>query len=177
MVNRGCVCDMLAIMEIAARHNRVVLEEVAHAAGSKYEGKDRTVGEGGILVTNDDTAAEKTRRLRSHGMTTLTWDRHQGHAFRHDGIDIGYNYRIDEIRSALGIEQLHKLPSGNQRRLHECFPEVCVPFDTYRGISAYANGGCAFLPVTENITSSFSSPFWLNDLLIEFEASRISSWN
>ena len=59
-----------------------------------------------MLVTNDDRIAEKVRILRSHGMTTLTWDRHKGHASTYDVVDLGYNYRMDEIRSAIGREQL-----------------------------------------------------------------------
>ena len=54
--------------------------------------------------------------MRSHGMTTLTWDRHQGHAYSYDVVDLGYNYRIDEIRSALGRVQLAKLPGNNALR-------------------------------------------------------------
>jgi len=49
-------------------------------------------------------------------MTTLTWDRHQGHAYTYDVTDLGYNYRIDEIRSALGLAQLRKLCGHNTRR-------------------------------------------------------------
>jgi dTDP-4-amino-4,6-dideoxygalactose transaminase len=55
--------------------------------------------------------------MRSHGMTSLTWDRHQGHAYSYDVTALGYNYRIDEIRSALGQVQLQKLPANNARRL------------------------------------------------------------
>jgi len=56
------------------------------------------------------------RLLRSHGMTSLTWDRHQGHAYTYDVVDLGYNYRIDEIRAALGLVQLQKLTANNLRR-------------------------------------------------------------
>jgi dTDP-4-amino-4,6-dideoxygalactose transaminase len=49
-------------------------------------------------------------------MTSLTWDRHQGHAYSYDVVDLGYNYRIDEIRSAIGRVQLSKLRANNARR-------------------------------------------------------------
>jgi dTDP-4-amino-4,6-dideoxygalactose transaminase len=49
-------------------------------------------------------------------MTTLTWDRHQGHSFNYDVVDRGYNYRLDEVRAALGLVQLTRLESGNARR-------------------------------------------------------------
>ena len=69
-----------------------------------------------MLVTGREDVAEKVRLLRSHGMTSLTWDRHQGHAYSYDVVELGYNYRIDEIRSALGLAQLRKLPRNNARR-------------------------------------------------------------
>ena len=75
-----------------------------------------------MLVTGDDGLAQKLRTLRSHGMTTLTWDRHQGHAWSYDVVDLGFNYRIDEIRSAIGREQLKKLEGNNERR------RVLTPF-------------------------------------------------
>jgi dTDP-4-amino-4,6-dideoxygalactose transaminase len=160
----GFPCDMPAIMEIAHRHNLVVLEDSAHAIGSTLEGrtlgtwgaigcfsffsnKNMTTGEGGMLATDDEPLAEKLRILRSHGMTSLSWDRHQGHAYSYDVVDLGYNYRIDEMRSALGRVQLLKLPAGNQHRgeltllyrelLAELAPEVEMPFAEVRGTSCY----------------------------------------
>lgn len=69
-----------------------------------------------MVVTDRDDVAEKVKALRSHGMTTLTWDRHKGHAFSYDVVALGNNYRLDEIRSALGLVQLHKLAQNNLRR-------------------------------------------------------------
>lgn len=157
----GYACDMPAIMEIARRHNLTVLEDAAHSIGSTLEGralgawgavgcfsffsnKNMTTGEGGMLTTDDDALAEKLRILRSHGMTSLSWDRHKGHAYTYDVVDLGYNYRIDEIRAALGRAQLRKLPANNTRRkkltalyrelLSELAPEVRVPFAEERGV-------------------------------------------
>ncbi len=129
----GFACDMMAINEIADAHGLKVIEDAAHAVGASLEGKalgtwgdigcysffankNMTTGEGGMLVTNNDGLAEKCAILRSHGMTTLTWDRHRGHAYTYDVIDLGYNYRLDEIRAALGSVQLNKVVKGNQRR-------------------------------------------------------------
>src|SRR5208337_3653435 len=64
----------------------------------------------------DDGLAEKIRIMRSHGMTTLTWDRHRGHSFSYDVVARGYNYRLDEMRSALGIVQLERLEEKNALR-------------------------------------------------------------
>ncbi len=160
----GFPCDMPVIMAIAGRHNLVVLENSAHAIGSSLDGrslgtwgaigcfsffsnKNMTTGEGGMLVTDDDALAEKLRILRSHGMTSLSWDRHQGHAYSYDVVDLGYNYRIDEMRSALGRVQLRKVSAGNQHRdeltalyrelLAELAPQVDLPFGEPRGSSCY----------------------------------------
>lgn len=129
----GYLCDMAAIARIAQRHGLAVVEDAAHAPGSELEGKkagtfgdagcfsffsnkNMATGEGGMLVTDDDRLAERVRLLRSHGMTTLTWDRHQGHAHSYDVVAPGYNYRIDEMRSALGLAQLDRLEANNGRR-------------------------------------------------------------
>ena len=160
----GFPCDMPAIMDIARRHNLTVLEDSAHAIGSTltertlgtwgavgcfsfFSNKNMTTGEGGMLTTDDDALAERLRILRSHGMTSLSWDRHKGHAWSYDVVDLGYNYRIDEMRSALGRVQLGKLPNYNQRRQHltalyrelltELAPEVQMPFGEERGTSCY----------------------------------------
>jgi dTDP-4-amino-4,6-dideoxygalactose transaminase len=160
----GFPCDMPAIMEIARKHKLVVLEDSAHAIGSKLDGrmlgtwgaigcysffsnKNMTTGEGGMLATDDDTLAEKMNLLRSHGMTSLSWDRYHGHAYSYDVVDLGYNYRIDEMRSALGRVQLKKLPKGNQQReklttlyrelLAELAPQIELPFGQSRGTGCY----------------------------------------
>ena len=59
---------------------------------------------------------EKLGYLRSHGMTTLTFDRHKGRAITYDVAQPGLNYRMDEIRAAIGLVQLEKLPEGNSKR-------------------------------------------------------------
>jgi len=159
----GFPCDMREILRIADKYHLAVIEDAAHAIGSSLDGKalgtwghvgcysffgnkNLTTAEGGMLVTNDDQLADRVRILRSHGMTTLTWDRHQGHASSYDVVDLGYNYRIDEIRSAIGREQLKKLPAGNARRellvrryrqtFQEFAPTLGLPFSAKRGVSS-----------------------------------------
>ena len=159
----GFACDMPAIMRIADKYKLPIIEDAAHAIGASLDGKalgtwgnvgcysffgnkNMTTAEGGMLVTNDDQLAEKVRILRSHGMTTLTWDRYKGHASTYDVVDLGYNYRLDEIRSAIGREQLKKLPAGNARREYlvgrygEAFkakaPNLGLPFSEVRGLSS-----------------------------------------
>jgi dTDP-4-amino-4,6-dideoxygalactose transaminase len=76
---------------------------------SLFSKKQLCVGEGGMVVTDDDELAARVRSLRSHGMTTVTWDRHRGHANSYDVTDIGFNFRLDEPRAALGRSRLPRL--------------------------------------------------------------------
>ena len=81
-----------------------------------FANKNLVTGEGGMIVTNREDFAGKARLLRSHGMTSLTWDRHRGHASTYNVVSHGYNYRLDEVHGALGRAQLKKLPGNNERR-------------------------------------------------------------
>jgi dTDP-4-amino-4,6-dideoxygalactose transaminase len=159
----GYACDMPRVNEIAINNNIAVIEDAAHAIGSElndrklgtwgkvgcfsfFSNKNMTTGEGGMLVTEDDELAEKLRLLRSHGMTSMTWDRHKGHAWSYDVITLGYNYRIDEIRASLGLVQLRKLEGNNDKRrqltnlyhdlILESAPTIIVPFKDHPGLSA-----------------------------------------
>ncbi len=165
----GYACDMPFILDLAGRYGLAVIEDAAHAIGSRFgermlgtwgdigcysffSNKNMTTGEGGMLVTDDERLAERLRLLRSHGMTSLTWDRHKGHAWSYDVVGLGYNYRIDEVRSAIGRVQLKKLEHNNQVRrertalYHELLPKavptVGRPFEDHPGISA-----CHLLPI------------------------------
>jgi dTDP-4-amino-4,6-dideoxygalactose transaminase len=129
----GYPCRMEEILSVANRHGLPVIEDAAHAPGASLNGKslgtwgavgcfsffsnkNLSTGEGGMLVTDREDIAEKIRLQRSHGMTSMTYDRYKGHAYSYDVVDLGYNYRIDEIRSALGLVQLAKLEANNALR-------------------------------------------------------------
>jgi dTDP-4-amino-4,6-dideoxygalactose transaminase len=129
----GFACKMDEIIEIANRYKIPVIEDAAHAPGSFYKdkslgtigdiscfsffsNKNISTGEGGIICTNNDAYANYIKKIRSHGMTSATLDRHHGHAYSYDVTDLGYNYRIDEIHAALARCQLKKLSAGNERR-------------------------------------------------------------
>jgi dTDP-4-amino-4,6-dideoxygalactose transaminase len=129
----GYACDMPAIMELAGRHGIPVVEDAAHAPGARLEdaplgswgaagcfsffsNKNMTTGEGGMLVTDDAELARRAGLLRSHGMTASTLDRHKGHAFGYDVVDLGYNFRMGEMNAALGLVQLAGLEDRNRRR-------------------------------------------------------------
>ena len=129
----GHPCRMDSLLELAERHGLALIEDAAHAPGSKWNGqmcgtigdigcfsffsnKNLPIGEGGMLVTRNPELAERLRLLRSHGMTRLTWDRHRGHAASYDVVAVGFNYRIDEVRAAIGLVQLERLDAGNRAR-------------------------------------------------------------
>jgi dTDP-4-amino-4,6-dideoxygalactose transaminase len=121
------------LRELADSRGLLLLEDAAHAAGTRLRGrhagtfgaagafsffsnKNLGIGEGGMVVTDDDELAARVRLLRSHGMTTLTWDRHRGHASAYDVVALGFNYRIDEPRAALAEARLGRLDAENRRR-------------------------------------------------------------
>jgi dTDP-4-amino-4,6-dideoxygalactose transaminase len=129
----GFPCDIATVQAIASRHGLAVIEDSAHAPGARalgkmcgtigdlgcfsfFANKNMPVGEGGMLVTDDDGLAERVRLLRSHGMTSLTWDRHRGHAHSYDVVEPGFNYRLDEVRAAIGLIELGRLPAENAAR-------------------------------------------------------------
>ena len=118
---------------------------------SFFSNKNMTTAEGGMVVTNHDELAEKMRIFRSHGMTSLTWDRYKGHDFSYDVVGPGFNYRIDELRSSLGLVQLRRLDGNNRRRQSlwavykeklDSIEEIRVPFCEFTGVSS-----CHIFPV------------------------------
>ncbi len=129
----GVPCDMDAIVSLCQRKGLKLIEDCAHAPGASYKGrsmgtfgdvgcwsfftnKNLSVGEGGMVTTCSDDLDREMRYLRSHGMTTLTLDRHKGRAVTYDVVRPGLNYRIDEMRAALGLVQLAKLDAANASR-------------------------------------------------------------
>ena len=68
------------------------------------------------MLTADEELATTVRSLRSHAMTSGTWDRHPGHEDSYDVVDVGYNYRLDEPRAALGLARLPRLRDDIERR-------------------------------------------------------------
>jgi dTDP-4-amino-4,6-dideoxygalactose transaminase len=129
----GHPCRMEAILEIASKRGIAVIEDAAHAPGAMLAGracgtfgavgcfsffsnKNLPIGEGGMVVTDDEDLAGRLRLLRSHGMTTLTWDRHKGHAGSYDVLLQGLNYRMDDPHAAIGVVQLGRLAAWNAAR-------------------------------------------------------------
>ena len=182
----GYPCDMTSICEFASARRLTVVEDAAHAPGANLGGravgnwgtfgcfsffsnKNMTTAEGGMVTTDRDDLILRLRRLRSHGMTTLTLDRHKGHAFSYDVTDLGYNYRMSELNAALGLVQLAELGARNaQRRLlveHyrsklTGIPELSAPFESACGEPAYhlmpvlLPKGCDRQSVMENLKAA-----------------------
>jgi dTDP-4-amino-4,6-dideoxygalactose transaminase len=155
----GYPCRMNELTGLCKESGIALVEDCAHAVGSTYgnrkcgtfgdiacfsffTNKNLSVGEGGMFVSRSEKATQAARLLRSHGMNSLTLDRHEGRAISYDVIVPGLNYRIDEIRAALGMVQLRKLGQANERRrkVAEQYDEllsevegVSVPFLSRRG--------------------------------------------
>lgn len=129
----GYPCDMDPIIELCQKHRLFLIEDVAHAPAAKYKGrvcgtmgdigcfsffsnKNLSIGEGGMLSTRNPDLNQKLRHIRSHGMSSLTLDRHKGRAISYDVLRPGLNFRSDEIHAALGLVQLAKLGEANKLR-------------------------------------------------------------
>ena len=144
----GVPCDMDRLGEMATRRGLTIIEDAAHAPGATTSGrpcgtlgaigcfsffsnKNMPIGEGGMVVTADDELAQRLRLLRSHGMTALTWDRHRGHASGYDVVEHGFNYRLDEVRAAVGLVMLERLDQENaaRRRLTALYRERLAGVD------------------------------------------------
>jgi len=122
----GLCADIPAINQIAARYNLKVLEDNACALGAHINGvhegafgnptclsfharKSITTGEGGMILTDDDTLADNMRKLRSHGASISEIARHLGHSFLMPNYnELGYNYRMTDIQGAVGVAQMRK---------------------------------------------------------------------
>ena len=147
----GHPCDMDALLDIAARHDLLLVEDAAQACGGSYRGrklgslghigcfsfeskKNLSTGDGGMLVTDDDEVAERVRRWRWMGISSDTWSRfnngHQGRAWEYEVEELGYKYCMNDIAAALGLVQLEKLDRGNAlrrqlvRRYHQAFADL-----------------------------------------------------
>lgn len=149
----GYLMDLPAWRSFCAEEDLVFVEDAAHAPGidgvgrsshaavfSFFSNKNMCTAEGGMIIAEDPAVLDRVRSLRAHGMTTSTLDRHRGHAYSYDVQMLGYNYRMDELRAALGVSQLAHLKQWNERRralsqhyrqcLSEQVPGVIVPFDS-----------------------------------------------
>jgi dTDP-4-amino-4,6-dideoxygalactose transaminase len=149
----GYAMDLTAWRRLADEHGLLLFEDAAHLAGlagatgvvsdaaaySFFTNKNMTTAEGGMVVVPDEERRGRVRLLRSHGMTASTLDRDRGRAVGYDVVECGFNFRMDELRGALGLVQIERLPEWNRARvelmgryrtrLADEVAAVGVPFD------------------------------------------------
>lgn len=130
----GQPAEMDRIQEIARLHDLIVIEDAAHSIGAEYQGrkvgtwadmtmfsfhpvKHVTTGEGGMIVTDNETFYRKLLQFRNHGMTRDPQElmRNEG-PWYYEMQSLGYNYRMTDIQAALGISQIDKLDGFIERR-------------------------------------------------------------
>ena len=158
----GFACNMDAIMSTAKKYNLKVIEDACHGPMSEYHykklgtigdigcfsffsNKNISTGEGGMLVTNNPAFDEKAKLIRSHGMTSLSYERSKGHSTSYDVVDLGYNYRMDDIRASIGMVQLEKLNGDLNKRAEvrkiyiqelDRNDNIIIPFKDYKEFSS-----------------------------------------
>jgi dTDP-4-amino-4,6-dideoxygalactose transaminase len=158
----GFSCDMDKIMCVAKEFGLKVIEDACHGPLSEYKGqklgtigdigcfsffsnKNISTGEGGMLVTNNQEYAERAKLLRSHGMTSMSYERAQGHSTAYDVVELGYNYRLDDIHAAIGLVQLDKIEADLLKRtiVRQMYidklssvEEIIIPFKNYTDFSS-----------------------------------------
>ncbi len=130
----GYPVDISVIKEIARRHNLLIIEDAAHALGARRQGravgqdadmsilsfhpvKHITTGEGGMVLTDNPELQERLRQFRSHGIVRDAPQMMENHGpWYYEMQSLGYNFRLSDIQSALGISQLKKLETFVKER-------------------------------------------------------------
>jgi len=153
----GYPADVQALRTLCDERELLLIEDCAQAIGARVDAharqagtvgdlgsfsffskKQLCVGEGGMVACGEERLAARVRLLRSHALTSGTWDRHRGHDPAYDVVDIGFNYRLDEPRAALGLSRLQRLDESiaSRRRLVRGYrerlaalPGLELPFD------------------------------------------------
>jgi UDP-4-amino-4-deoxy-L-arabinose-oxoglutarate aminotransferase len=144
----GAALDLAPIRDLAARHRLNLVEDAAHAMGTRYQGeaigargtaifsfhpiKNITTGEGGMFCSNDEALIQRIRRLKFHGLGVDAYDRDaQGRAPQAEVLEPGFKYNLPDIGAALGIAQLARLDDMNRRRaaLANLYTELLTEID------------------------------------------------
>lgn len=130
----GRAANLTALTALADRHGLTIVNDAAHAIETEHQGarlpswglasaysfyptKNLTTGEGGMVVTNDDTAADRIRRLRMHGLSADAWRRFSNAGFKHyEATEAGFKYNMTDMQAALGLHQLRRLGQSARRR-------------------------------------------------------------
>jgi perosamine synthetase len=136
----GHPADLDAILNLAARHGLLVIEDSCHALGAEYHGrrvgsiadmsvfsfhpvKHLATGEGGMVTTDRADLAESLRRFRNHGISSDARQRQAEGQWHYEMVLLGFNYRLTDIACALGLSQLKKLETNLARRreIADCY--------------------------------------------------------
>jgi perosamine synthetase len=153
----GHPAEMNEILQLAEKHGLTVIEDACHALGAEYRNravgsiahmtvfsfhpvKHVTTGEGGMVTTDSPDYAESLRRFRNHGISSNARQRQSEGRWFYEMVQLGYNYRLTDIGSALGFSQLKKLETNLARR-HEIASRY---FAAFRDLAELT------LPVTRN---------------------------
>lgn len=134
----GQPCDMIKIHKLSKLYNFKIIEDASHAIGASYKKiqvgsckyshitvfsfhpvKIITTGEGGMALTNDALLAERMYRLRTHGITKkkrFMKHRSSNEIWNYQQIELGFNYRMNDMQAALGLSQLKRLNKFVSRR-------------------------------------------------------------
>lgn len=134
----GRSCDMTQMRALADQHDLKILDDAAHAlptrhaghligssklgadatAFSFYANKTMTTGEGGMLVTANERIAERSRKMRLHGIDRDVFDRFTNikSSWHYDVIEAGYKYNLTDLASAIGRVQLRKIEDFKKAR-------------------------------------------------------------
>jgi dTDP-4-amino-4,6-dideoxygalactose transaminase len=137
----GLPCEMDALWSLAKKHGLRVIEDSAHATGSRYRGnpigagnpsnghfsdaavfsfyatKNMTTGEGGMVTTHDEQMADSLKTLCLHGVSKNAWNRYSDRgSWYYQVLRPGFKYNLSDIQSAIGIHQLRKLESFTEAR-------------------------------------------------------------
>ena len=164
----GLCCDMPAIIKLANKYKLKVIEDSAECIGGKWKNKfagtfgdlgcfsfwatkNLTTGEGGAVITNSKKLATKIKTISAHGISSSTLQREKLiKPWLRDATLPGYNFRLSNLQAAVGVAQMKKLTSFNQRRRKlahlltqklKNIPQVITPYDpknTYHVYQMYA---------------------------------------
>lgn len=129
----GAPCDLDALRAVADEAGIPLIEDAAHAIGTRYKDewigeketsifsfhaiKNVTCAEGGLVVTDDDELANRVRCLKFHGLGVDAFDRQvQGRKPQAEVVEPGYKYNLSDIHAAIAVVQLSRLEEMNAKR-------------------------------------------------------------